>query len=89
MEQSASMKAAVKAMNKVRSRYIGRKVLYIPAGTALEYEAEIMDMSYSFDTVAKDGTRGDWNVFIQYQTGFGVMTGNRACHELIPVGWTA
>ena len=89
MKKSAAMRKAEKAIKAARHEYIGRKVLYIPAGTTAEYQAEILDMSYNFATIASDGTEGDWYVFIRYQTLAGMMTGNRTLGELIPVGWTA
>lgn len=91
MDESASMKAAVKAINKVRSRYKGKAVIYRNNG--VEYHAVIEDMSYdpnSFNHAAQEW--GCWYANISYLPFIGAKDMYTLCppvSQLIPDGWTA
>lgn len=86
------MRAAVKAMNKVRNRYIGRAVIYVPR-KGVEYHAVIDDMSYdphSINTLT--GEKGVWYADIRYLPFMGAKDMWELCppvSQLIPDGWTA
>lgn len=90
MNETAAMRKEAKRINKFRSRYNERPVMYYPAGTDFEAPGVIKDMVYdacSWD--ARTNTWGTWSVFIEYETRNGKETGWRSLAELEPVGWTA
>lgn len=90
MKKTRAMRKEERRINRFRSTYVGRKVMYYPAGTDFEAPAVIKDLSFNFGAFDNQTqTWGAWDIFIEYETRNGIETGWRSLGELEPIGWTA
>lgn len=85
MKETAAMRKEAQRINKFRSAYTGRAVLYtLPSGAVVE--GKISDLSY---TPAQDDFPAFWSVRVAYVSSGMDFNSWTSPKVLEPVGWTA